>query len=122
VLPLVEIKPRRGFYDYTAKYTSGQSDYICPAELDEQTTGLIQRHALTVYRELDLGPYSRIDCLLDKDGVPWFLEANTLPGFTALSLLPRSARAAGIDFLELLELLMLCALERHETQKGRNNG
>jgi D-alanine-D-alanine ligase len=121
-LPLVEIAPKQGFYDYTAKYTAGQSVYTCPAQIDAAATALIQRHALALYRELDLEPYARIDCLLDAAGRPWFLEANTLPGFTALSLLPQAAKAAGIEFGELLELLMLCALERHEAQGRMRDG
>jgi D-alanine-D-alanine ligase len=120
-LPLVEITPKRGFYDYTAKYTAGSSEYTCPAQVSATTTALVQRHALAVYRELDLAPYARIDCLLDVLGQPWFLEANTLPGFTALSLLPRSAKAAGISFGELLELLMLCAIERDEARRRLND-
>jgi D-alanine-D-alanine ligase len=116
-LPLVEISPKRGFYDYTAKYTSGQSEYICPAELSPEITALIQQYAVTVYRELDLGPYARIDCLLDAHEQPWLLEANTLPGFTGLSLLPRAAKAAGLGFGELLEILVLCAIERHEAAR-----
>jgi D-alanine-D-alanine ligase len=121
-LPLVEIAPQHGFYDYIAKYTAGQSEYTCPAQIDAAAAALIQRHALTIYRELDLEPYARLDCLLDAAGQPWFLEANTLPGFTALSLLPRAAQAAGIEFGELLELLMLCALERHELQGRLRHG
>ncbi len=120
-LPLVEITPQRSFYDYTAKYTAGGSEYTCPAQVDSAATVLVQRHALALYRELDLAPYARIDCLLDAAGKPWFLEANTLPGFTSLSLLPRSAKAAGISFGELLELLMLCALERDEARRRLND-
>lgn len=116
-LPLVEITPQRGFYDYTAKYTAGGSVYTCPADVDAATTALVQRHALALYRELDLAPYARIDCLLDEAHQPWFLEANTLPGFTSLSLLPRAAAAAGISFGELLQLLMLCAIERDERRR-----
>lgn len=116
-LPLVEIKPKRGFYDYQAKYTAGQSEYVCPADVPESLVVRVQGHAKTVYREFDLEPYARIDLLLDEQGAPWFLEANTLPGFTPLSLLPRAARAAGIEFGELLELLMLCAVERAEHRR-----
>lgn len=119
VLPPVEISPLQGFYDYEAKYSEGGSEYACPAKLDTQITGLIQNHAETIYRELGLAPYARIDLLLKDNGQPTYLEANTLPGFTPLSLLPMAAKAAGIKFLELLELLMLCALERYEA-KGQS--
>jgi D-alanine-D-alanine ligase len=116
-LPLVEIKPGQDFYSYEAK-TGGQSNYECPADVNPATTAVIQRHALTIYREFELGPFARIDVLLDSAGRPWFLEANTLPGFTQLSLLPMAARAAGIEMGELLELLLLFALERWEAQQG----
>jgi D-alanine-D-alanine ligase len=120
-LPLVEISPKaREFYDYRAKYTEGETQYICPATVEDAVTRRIQEYALTIYVELSLEPYARIDCILDGQGAPWFLEANTLPGFTPLSLLPRAAAAAGIGFAELLELLMLIALERHEHQRGES--
>ncbi len=117
-LPLVEIKPGADFYSYEAKY-GGVSNYVCPAELDQQAVKLIHDYARTVYREFDLGPYARVDVLLDEQGRPYFLEANTLPGFTELSLLPMAARAAGIEMGELLELLMLFALERWDRGSGR---
>lgn len=118
-LPLVEITPRqREFYDYTAKYTKGETKYNCPADLPESLALAIQQQALTIYREFELSPYARIDCLLDVGGDAWFLEANTLPGFTPLSLLPLAAQAAGVDFTELVELVMLVALERHERRTG----
>jgi len=114
-LPLVEIKPlKRGFYDYTAKYIKGETEYLCPAPVSEETAELVHRHARTIYDEFGLAPYARIDCILDSLGTPWFLEANTLPGFTPLSLVPQAAAAAGIGFGELLEMLMLVALERWE--------
>jgi D-alanine-D-alanine ligase len=116
-LPIVEIKAGNDFYDYDAKY-AGVSNYICPAELDRAIADQICAYALRVYAELDLGPFARIDCLLDKSDQAWFLEANTIPGFTEHSLLPMAARAAGIEMGELLELLMLCAIERHEAKRG----
>jgi D-alanine-D-alanine ligase len=116
-LPLVEIKPGEDFYSYEAKY-GGVSNYECPAEIDGESARQIQAYAETVYREFELGPFARIDVLLDAQGQPWFLEANTLPGFTEHSLLPMAARAAGIEMGELLELLMLFALERWEGQHG----
>jgi D-alanine-D-alanine ligase len=61
---------------------------------------------------------ARFDVILDRSGTPWFLEVNTLPGFTETSLLPKAARAAGVEFGELLEMLMLCALERWESKQG----
>ncbi len=78
---------------------------------------VVRRHAMLIYEEFGLSPYARIDCILDGQGTPWFLEANTLPGFTPLSLVPQAAAAAGIDFAELLELLMLVSIERWEARQ-----
>jgi D-alanine-D-alanine ligase len=121
-LPLVEIRPRREYYDYTAKYTAGQTEYICPAPLEAGPTASIQAYAQTIFRELDLAPYARMDFILDAAEQPWFLEANTLPGFTPLSLVPQAAHAAGIEFQELLELLLLLALERWEARQEARHG
>jgi D-alanine-D-alanine ligase len=118
VLPLIEIKPREGFYDYDNKYTAGASEYVCPAAVDAAAADRISAGALTLYAELDLDPMARFDVILDRSGTPWFLEVNTLPGFTETSLLPKAARAAGVEFGELLEMLMLCALERWESKQG----
>lgn len=116
VLPLVEIRPvSSDFYDYGAKYTEGETEYLCPAPVPDDVVETVNYHAVTAYRELELAPYARLDCILDNAGVPWFLEANTLPGFTPLSLVPQAAAAVGIEFTELLELLMLLALERWES-------
>jgi len=118
-LPLVEIRPKtRAFYDYTSKYTKGETEYIVPAPIDAAAAEVVRQHALAIYCEFELMPYARIDCLLDAAGVPWFLEANTLPGFTPLSLLPQAAQAVGVDFTELLELLILLAVERWEAAGG----
>lgn len=118
-LPLVMIKPTRSFYDYTAKYTAGASAYTCPAPLGDALTEAIQRDAVRLYAALDLEPYSRIDCIVGTDGEPHFLEANTLPGFTVNSLLPKAAKAAGLDFTGLLEYLMCAAVERHAGREAR---
>lgn len=117
-LPLVEIRPKEVFYNYTAKYTKGASEYVCPAPLNENLAWQIQQQALQIYREFELSPYARIDCLLDERGVPWFLEANTLPGFTELSLLPMAARTAGLDYAGLLELLLALAWRRWLDSRG----
>lgn len=115
-LPIVEIRPQKGFYDYQAKYTKGASNYICPAEIPAGTSEAIIRDAGRIYRELELFPLARIDFIMDGQGRHWFLEANTLPGFTELSLLPMAAAAVGVSYSELLEMLMLLALERSELE------
>ena len=100
VLPIVEIHPLDGFYDYTNKYTKGRTEYFCPARLSEDITVLIQNHALRAHRAIGHPVYSRIDFLLEKDA-PYCLEINTIPGMTATSLLPKAAAAVGIDFPQL---------------------
>lgn len=101
VLPIVEIHPLDGFYDYANKYTKGRTEYFCPARLPEDITATIQKHALTAHRAIGHPVYSRIDFLLEKDMNPYCLEINTIPGMTATSLLPKAAAAAGLTFPEL---------------------
>ena len=102
VLPVVHIAPRSGFYDMNNKYPwmndDGGTDYYCPAELDEATTAKVQKAAIDAHRALGCEIYSRVDVLLDADGNPYVLEANTIPGMTASSLLPKAAKVAGYDF------------------------
>jgi D-alanine--D-alanine ligase len=118
-LPIVEIRPAAGFYDYRAKYTKGASEYLCPAPLDAAISAATMADAGLIYRELQLEPFARMDFILDEEGNHWFLEANTLPGFTELSLLPMAAAAIGVSYGELLEILMLCAIERTEREGSR---
>ncbi len=104
-LPIVEIVAPGGVYDMANKYPwlSGAqgSRYFCPAELDDATTRRVQEAALAAHRALGIEIYSRVDVLLDGAGNPFVLEANTIPGMTETSLLPKSAAAAGIDFADL---------------------
>jgi D-alanine-D-alanine ligase len=101
VLPVIEIRPREGFYDYTNKYTKGKTEYLCPAPLAAELTDLIQKQALAAHRAVGRAVYSRVDFLLEESGAPWCLEINTIPGMTATSLLPKAAAAVGITFPEL---------------------
>jgi D-alanine-D-alanine ligase len=112
-LPLVEIIPSEQytFFDYEAKYQPGASTEICPARLDPELTKKAQQAALTAHRALGCRGYSRTDMKI-KDGRPYVLETNTIPGMTATSLFPQAARAAGIDFPALLDTLIQLALER----------
>ena len=105
-LPLVEIVPKHGFYDYQNKYTAGATDYFCPAELDRAVAGHIQELALKAHRVLCCAVYSRVDVLLDAAGHPFVLEVNTIPGMTATSLLPKAAAAAGLSFTALCERIL----------------
>ncbi len=100
VLPVIEIRPLEGFYDYTNKYTKGKTEYFCPAQLSEEITAQIQRYALAAHRAVGNTVYSRIDFLLEGDK-SYCLEINTIPGMTATSLLPKAAAAVGITFPEL---------------------
>lgn len=105
VFPIVHICPRSGFYDMSNKYPwmsgSGGTDYFCPADLSPEVTQRVQRAALAAHQALGIEVYSRVDVLLDENEQPWVLEANTIPGMTESSLLPKAARAAGIEFAEL---------------------
>ncbi|MGA0092876.1 MAG: D-alanine--D-alanine ligase family protein [Chthoniobacterales bacterium] len=111
-LSIVEIRPHEGFYDYAHKYTKGASDYFCPAPLDDRTTALVQDTALRAHRSLGLEVYSRVDVLLRADGSISVLEANTIPGMTETSLLPKAAEAVGLSFLELCEEIASLSLRR----------
>jgi D-alanine-D-alanine ligase len=100
VLPVVEIKPNEGFYDYANKYTKGATEYLVPAPLGGTETAAVQEVALAAVRALGLGVYSRVDVLLSAAG-PTVLEINTIPGMTETSLLPKAAAAIGLDFAAL---------------------
>lgn len=100
-LPVIEIVPRDGFYDYRNKYQTGGAQEICPARLTAEETAKIQDLALGVHRVLQLGSYSRVDFILDSQGTFWCLEANTLPGMTPTSLLPQEAAQVGITYPQL---------------------
>ena len=99
-LPVVEIRPLAGFYDYTNKYTKGATEYLVPALLSVAETKAVQAAALAAKRALDLSVYSRVDVLFSAAG-PTVLEINTIPGMTETSLLPKAAAASGLDFSAL---------------------
>jgi D-alanine-D-alanine ligase len=111
-LPVIEIIPKKRFFDYEAKYKSGMTDYIVPAQLEDGVARKVQGVALKAHRLLGCFGCSRVDILLDKDATPFVLELNTIPGFTPTSLLPKAARVAGIDFAQLCMKLIQLAYER----------
>jgi D-alanine-D-alanine ligase len=111
-LPVVEIRPKSGAYDYKSKYTTGASEYFCPAEFDAATTLRIQTAALAAHKAIGGRDYSRVDVMVRADGSPVVLEVNTLPGMTATSLLPKAAAAAGMSFTELCGRMVELALQR----------
>jgi D-alanine-D-alanine ligase len=110
-LPVGEIIPVHEIYDYECKYTAGMAREIFPADLTAEETSTVQDLARRAFRALKLGGYARIDFRMAPDGVFYCLEANTLPGMTALSLIPQAAAAAGISFPELCERIVQLALD-----------
>ena len=111
-LPIVEVRPKAGSYDYTNKYTAGRTEYFCPAEFDAATTARIQAAALGAFHAIGGRDYARVDVMVRPDGSPVVLEVNTLPGMTETSLLPKAAAAVGIDFASLCERMVELARMR----------
>jgi D-alanine-D-alanine ligase len=111
-LPVIEIAPLQGFYDYKNKYAAGSTVETCPADLSPELTAKMQQYAEEVVRALGLEAYSRMDFLLNDQGEMFCLEANTLPGMTPTSLLPQEAQAVGMSFEELCEKIIEISLKR----------
>jgi len=111
-LPLVEVRPRTGIYDYHTKYTAGITEYLCPAPFDRETTRRIQSAGLGAFRAIGGRDYARVDVMVRPDGAPLVLEVNTLPGMTETSLLPKAAAAAGIGYPQLCQRMVDLALRR----------
>ncbi len=111
-LPIVEIIPEHGIYDYECKYTHGRSNYICPAEIPPKKTKEIQSIGLKAFKALGCEDYARVDFRYGEDGRFYCLEVNTLPGMTDTSLVPKAAKAVGIDFPELVDKIVWLALKR----------
>ena len=108
-LPIIEIVPNSGRYDYQSKYTKGATEYIVPARLDEVTTTLVQKQALAAFKLLGCRGIGRVDVMLGDDESPYVLEVNTIPGMTSTSLVPKAAAAAGISFADLCEQILQMA-------------
>lgn len=113
-LPIIEIAPAEGFYDYKNKYKAGSTVETCPAELSEQITKEMQGYAEKVAEVLGLNTYSRTDFLLDAEDHIFCLEANTLPGMTPTSLLPQEAKVTGVDFNQLCEKLIESSMRKYK--------
>jgi D-alanine-D-alanine ligase len=118
-LPVVEVRPKAGAYDYRNKYTAGCTEYFCPAPFDETTTRRIQAAATGAFKAIGGRDYARVDVMVCPNGEPVVLEVNTLPGMTETSLLPKAAAAAGIGYAELCQRIVELALGRRELV-GRN--
>ena len=121
VLPIIEIRPRGGFYSYENKYTwtnrGGAAEHECPARLNRREKALVESAALAAHRSLELEIYSRVDVILDANREPQVLEVNTIPGMTETSLLPEAAAAAGISMSQLCEFIVQLSLERRLASK-----
>ncbi|MGM9521241.1 MAG: D-alanine--D-alanine ligase [Oscillospiraceae bacterium] len=111
-LPPIEICPKSGFFDYKNKYQEGCTDEYCPADFPEDITERLMRTAEKVFRALYLEVYARMDFIVDDSGKIWCLEANTLPGMTPASLLPKEAAVDGIGYNELCERIISASLKR----------
>lgn len=113
-LPIIEIAPKVGFYDYKNKYQAGSTVETCPAKLDANVARAIQACAETVFRALRLKTYARMDFRMDTQSNFYCLEANTLPGMTPTSLLPQEAAAVGMDFPALCQKIIDISLEKYK--------
>ena len=119
-LPILEIIPKGGFYDFTNKYpflnpqAGGAAQHICPARIEPEKTKEIQELALRAFRALGLQVYSRVDVILSQTGEPFVLEINTIPGMTEASLLPEAAAAAGISYADLCRRVITLSRARIE--------
>ena len=112
-LPVIEIRPKSGFFCYENKYQPGMTEEICPAELPAYDAARLQQAALTAHETLRLAVYSRTDFILSDAGELYCLETNTLPGMTPTSLLPQEAKAAGLDFGDLCEKIIAVSMEKY---------
>jgi D-alanine-D-alanine ligase len=125
-LPIVEIKPRGGHYDYESKYTPGQSEYFCPADLPETLAGRIRELGVRAAKVLGCAGVARVDFRLSPAGMPYCLEVNTIPGMTPTSLVPMAAKAAGQSYDQLVARMIELALsdwrERHGRARIRASG
>lgn len=112
-MPVLEVIPKTGFYDYKNKYQAGLTQELCPAPLDEKTAANLKEQALRIMEILMIEAYCRVDFLLDDEGETYCLEANTLPGMTPVSLIPRMGIEMGMDFGSLCEWIIEVSMEKY---------
>ena len=111
ILGSVEVRPKLEFYSYEAKYTAGMTEYILPPELRPEILRNAENAAISAHSALGCRGATRVDLIVDKEGNPYVLEVNTIPGMTETSLLPKIAARAGLDFPSLIEGILKEALE-----------
>jgi len=109
VLPALEIKPKKEFYDYEAKYTKGMTEFILPAKLEKGCLDLLTANTKRIFTEVGCSSFGRVDYMLDNNNTPYMLEINSLPGMTDTSDLPAQASSAGINYDELVEIILKTA-------------
>ena len=110
-LPVIEIQPSHDLYDFDCKYVEGLSKYVVPAQLSDILIKNITADALKIYQTLDCRHYARVDFRINENNEHYFLEINTLPGMTSTSLLPKAAKAAGLEFSDLIKTIINLAKE-----------
>lgn len=112
-LPVIEIAPKQGFYDYKNKYAAGSAVETCPANISSSATEKMQKYAEMAFEAIGLSTYARMDFMMDEDENIYCLEANTLPGMTPTSLMPQEAKAIGIDYPDLCEKLIEVSAKKY---------
>ena len=112
ILPLIEIRTKRKFYDWTEKYTKGESIHIIPPQVPEKILQKAEDIAMKTYKILKCKGFARMEMIIDKKGKCWVLDINTIPGLTNISLFPDAAKHAGISFLQLCEKLIQLGIEK----------
>jgi D-alanine-D-alanine ligase len=116
-LPIIEIVPKSGFYDYYAKYTKGETQYILPAQIPREKYLSAQEISLKAFQQLGCAGVARVDLMADENENPFVVDVNTMPGMTETSLLPKAAQYAGIPFEDLVERILLGASLKIESGK-----
>ncbi|MCL6473266.1 MAG: D-alanine--D-alanine ligase [Firmicutes bacterium] len=114
-LPVIEVKPPKEYFDFESMYSMGQTEYFIPARLSKELTKKVQDIAVGVHKVLDCRDVSRIDIIISEKGDPYVLELNSSPGMTETSLLPMAAAARGLEFCDLVEMLVGFALKRRQS-------
>ena len=116
-LPVIKIVPNRKFYDYNAKYTSGDTQYLVPAPIDIKFYSKAQELAMAAHNALGCEDFSRVDMILGEDGIIRVLEVNSIPGLTSTSLLPKSAAVVGLSFRDLCVKIIELAIKNASSKK-----